>query len=48
MGRSIFQCLGDKVSTFLMYSYEGSTFVYGDFLVNVQGVFAFAVGKEIL
>ncbi|XP_055920056.1 solute carrier family 28 member 3 isoform X2 [Eupeodes corollae] len=41
IGRSIFECLGNKVATFLKYSEEGSRFVYGDRIVN-ESVFAFA------
>jgi len=40
VGRSIFQCLGDKVATFLSYADAGSSFVYGDMLIS-SGVFAF-------
>ncbi|XP_055606899.1 solute carrier family 28 member 3 [Uranotaenia lowii] len=43
VGRSIFSCFGDKVATFLNYSNAGAGFVYGDFLVNKEGIFAFAV-----
>ncbi|XP_021696985.1 solute carrier family 28 member 3 isoform X1 [Aedes aegypti] len=43
VGRSIFSCIGDKVATFLNYSAEGASFVYGDFIVRKEGVFAFAV-----
>ncbi|XP_046985384.1 solute carrier family 28 member 3-like [Schistocerca americana] len=43
VGRNIFKCIGDKVTTFLQYSYEGSIFVYGDFLVIEKAVFAFQV-----
>jgi pyrimidine nucleoside transport protein len=42
VGRSIFQCIGDKVATFLAYGDEGSRFVYGDFLID-NGVFVFKV-----
>lgn len=40
-GRKIFDCLGDKVTTFLSYAVNGAAFVYGDDLVYKQGVFAF-------
>ncbi|XP_062541268.1 uncharacterized transporter YutK isoform X2 [Armigeres subalbatus] len=43
VGRNIFSCIGDKVATFLNYSAEGAAFVYGDFIVRTEGVFAFAV-----
>lgn len=42
VGRSIFQCLGNKVATFLSYTDAGSSFVYGDMLIGA-GVFAFKV-----
>jgi pyrimidine nucleoside transport protein len=42
VGRSIFQCLGDKVATFLSYSNAGASFVYGNMLID-SGVFAFQV-----
>ncbi|CAH0549620.1 unnamed protein product [Brassicogethes aeneus] len=53
VGRQIFSCIGDKITTFLHYSQEGAKFVYGDTLVlgeinpetNVRdlgGVFAFS------
>lgn len=42
VGRSIFQCIGDKIATFLAYSDAGSTFVYGNLLVD-NGYFAFKV-----
>jgi pyrimidine nucleoside transport protein len=42
VGRSIFQCIGDKVATFLAYTDAGSSFVYGDMLIG-SGVFAFKV-----
>ncbi|KAL3271112.1 hypothetical protein HHI36_021607 [Cryptolaemus montrouzieri] len=40
-GEEIFNCIGNKVTTFLGYSVEGAAFVYGDFLIYQQGVFAF-------
>jgi pyrimidine nucleoside transport protein len=42
VGRSIFHCIGEKVATFLSYGDAGSSFVYGDTLIN-NGVFAFKV-----
>ncbi|CAD7077356.1 unnamed protein product [Hermetia illucens] len=42
VGRSIFQCLGDKVATFLHFTNNGSKFVFGDQLINDQ-IFAFAI-----
>lgn len=39
----IFKCFGDKVAAFLEYSKDGASFVFGDFLVIDEGVFAFAV-----
>ncbi|XP_065087903.1 solute carrier family 28 member 3 isoform X2 [Ochlerotatus camptorhynchus] len=43
VGRSIFSCIGDKVATFLNYSADGAAFVYGEFIVRNEAVFAFAV-----
>ncbi|XP_052859792.1 solute carrier family 28 member 3-like [Anopheles cruzii] len=43
VGRSIFQCVGVKVDTFLRYSNVGASFVYGDALINQYAVFAFSV-----
>ncbi|OAD55339.1 Solute carrier family 28 member 3 [Eufriesea mexicana] len=42
VGRSIFQCLANKVETFLNYSKSGASFIYSDKLV-ADGVFAFTV-----
>ncbi|XP_054738038.1 solute carrier family 28 member 3 isoform X2 [Anastrepha obliqua] len=42
VGRKIFQCIGDKVTTFLTFADEGSRFVFGDSLVN-DSIFAFAI-----
>lgn len=42
VGRNVFRCFGDKVTTFLGYAKEGAGFVYGDTLVYDWGVFAFA------
>ncbi|XP_017044810.1 solute carrier family 28 member 3 isoform X2 [Drosophila ficusphila] len=42
VGRKIFECLGNKVATFLGYATDGAVFVFGDFLVE-NNVFAFAV-----
>ncbi|KAJ6639062.1 Solute carrier family 28 member 3 [Pseudolycoriella hygida] len=42
VGRSIFKCIGDKVSTFLSFTNFGSSFVYGNDLVIEWGVFAFS------
>uniref|UniRef100_A0A1L8DE95 Putative concentrative na+-nucleoside cotransporter cnt1/cnt2 n=2 Tax=Nyssomyia neivai TaxID=330878 RepID=A0A1L8DE95_9DIPT len=41
VGRSIFECIGQKVSSFLSYGFSGARFVYGDYLVNAA-VLAFA------
>lgn len=43
IGRQIFSCLGDKVSTFLNYARVGAKFVYGDLLIHEAHVLAFAV-----
>ncbi|XP_049308837.1 solute carrier family 28 member 3 [Bactrocera dorsalis] len=42
VGRKIFECLGDKVATFLSFSDEGSRFVFGDTIID-DGIFAFAI-----
>lgn len=42
-GEELFNCLGNKVTTFLGYAVEGAAFVYGDDLVYKQGIFAFKV-----
>ncbi|XP_068622381.1 uncharacterized transporter YutK-like [Battus philenor] len=41
-GRLALQCFSDKVATFLSYGVEGAAFVFGDFLVKTEGVFAFS------
>ncbi|XP_045538454.1 solute carrier family 28 member 3 [Papilio machaon] len=41
-GRLALQCFSDKVATFLSYGVEGAAFVFGDFLVRTEGVFAFS------
>jgi len=46
VGKAVFQCLGDKVSTFLAYTDEGSFFVFGPLATDqIEGgpIFAFAV-----
>jgi pyrimidine nucleoside transport protein len=43
VGRSIFECFGQKVSQFLDFGKEGAAFVYGDFLIYEKMIFAFAV-----
>lgn len=51
VGREVFRCAGDKVSTFLAYARRGAAFVYGDDLVfkfnNEGGVFAFSALSTI-
>ena len=46
VGKQVFKCIGDKVNTFLSYTDQGSSFVFG-FLVNNPDpdkyVFAFTV-----
>ncbi|ALC40788.1 CG8083 [Drosophila busckii] len=42
VGRQIFECVGNKVSTFLGYATDGARFVFGDLLIEAQ-VFAFAI-----
>jgi pyrimidine nucleoside transport protein len=43
VGRSVFQCFGEKVAQFLEYGKEGAAFVYGEFIVFELVVFAFAI-----
>ncbi|KAF5294327.1 hypothetical protein FQR65_LT10780 [Abscondita terminalis] len=40
-GRNIFECVGNKTTTFLNYATDGAAFVYGDLLVYKEAVFAF-------
>ncbi|XP_071545802.1 uncharacterized transporter YutK-like [Panulirus ornatus] len=42
VGRDVFQCLAQKVATFLATTDEGSDFVFGD-LASVMHIFAFSV-----
>ncbi|XP_058986897.1 solute carrier family 28 member 3-like isoform X2 [Musca domestica] len=42
VGRSIFECIGNRTANFLSFADEGSRFVYGDDMIS-QGVFAFAI-----
>ncbi|XP_046623796.1 solute carrier family 28 member 3 [Neodiprion virginianus] len=42
VGRAIFQCISDKMATFLNYTVEGATFVFSETLVSTYAVFAFA------
>uniref|UniRef100_A0A8D8MDB0 Solute carrier family 28 member 3 n=1 Tax=Cacopsylla melanoneura TaxID=428564 RepID=A0A8D8MDB0_9HEMI len=42
-GRYVLECIGHHVETFLEFSYEGASFIYGNELVNVYHVFAFKV-----
>lgn len=49
MGRSIFECFGNKVAQFLEFGKVGAAFVYGDALVYGDlSVFAFAVLTTII
>ncbi|KAH8320784.1 hypothetical protein KR067_009970 [Drosophila pandora] len=41
-GRAVFQCMGEKVTTFLSFARFGARFVYGDRIVD-EFVFAFAI-----
>lgn len=43
IGRSIFACIGKKVTAFLEYAKDGIIMAYGEFLVKKEHVFAFAV-----
>ena len=42
VGRAIFQCLADKVATFLDFAKSGASFIFSNQLVD-DGVFAFSV-----
>lgn len=42
VGRSIFECVSNKVVTFLDYAKAGASFVFSKNIVK-DGVFAFAV-----
>lgn len=42
VGRTIFECFGDKVAAFLDYAKDGASFVFGQFLVIDEKVFAFS------
>ncbi|XP_044004713.1 solute carrier family 28 member 3 isoform X1 [Aphidius gifuensis] len=43
VGRSIFECVADKVTIFLNYAKDGSLFVFSEELVIIKSVFAFSV-----
>lgn len=45
-GRNIFKCMGDKISTFLNYTSVGSSFVFGDALIQ-NHIFAFEVSIHV-
>nr|XP_027214511.1 solute carrier family 28 member 3-like [Penaeus vannamei] len=47
VGRAVFQCVSGKVATFLAYTDQGSSFVFGA-LVSEMGIFAFSVLSVIL
>ncbi|XP_012218267.1 uncharacterized transporter YutK [Linepithema humile] len=42
VGRSIFECISNKVATFLHFAKAGANFVFSEYLVD-KGVFAFSV-----
>lgn len=42
-GRAIFECIGQKVATFLDFAKDGARFVYGEQIVVKETTFAFAV-----
>ena len=43
VGKQVFQCLGEKITTFLGYTEEGSSFVYGYLVSEKPGVFMFSI-----
>ncbi|XP_037776033.1 solute carrier family 28 member 3-like [Penaeus monodon] len=47
LGQAVFQCAADKVTTFLAFTDEGSEFVFGE-LVSEMEIFAFKVLSVIL
>lgn len=47
VGKAIFQCAGERVSTFLAFTDDGSSFVFGE-LVSKQHIFGFQVLSVIL
>ncbi|GJQ81924.1 hypothetical protein Trydic_g20392 [Trypoxylus dichotomus] len=47
VGRDIFRCAGDKVTSFLGHAINGSAFVYGDILVHQYQIFAFQAVSAI-
>ncbi|XP_046388383.1 solute carrier family 28 member 3-like isoform X2 [Ischnura elegans] len=47
VGRSILQCIGDKVTVFLAYTNSGASMVYGNDLIYHKAVFAFQVLSTI-
>lgn len=46
IGRSIFECLGNKAALFFGFARQGATFVYGNKLVGDWQVFAFTVSPN--
>lgn len=46
LGKAVFQCAGDKVSTFLAFTDKGSSFVFGS-LVSVDKIFGFKVSSLV-
>lgn len=48
LGQNVFECLSDKVATFLNFTTEGSSFVFGDLATQEPSIFAFATLPVIL
>ena len=42
-GQAVFECLSNKVATFLAFTNKGSCFVFGDLASTELNVFAFTV-----
>lgn len=48
LGREVFECMSDKVATFLNFTSAGSSFVFGDLATEEPSIFAFATLPVIL
>jgi pyrimidine nucleoside transport protein len=42
VGRAVFKCFSDQIATFLHYSQDGASFVFGQFLVTEANIFVFS------
>ncbi|MPC16558.1 Sodium/nucleoside cotransporter 1 [Portunus trituberculatus] len=48
LGREVFECLSDKVATFLAFTTAGSSFVFGELATSEPSIFAFQTLPVIL